>query len=143
MLYPGKKTHALRTVDGWVVFVGPQTKRRSLHTFCWSLLAEAESPRIEDLVDRINEEEFGVRIRDIRLKFASSQWGSCSPRGIVMLNAALLLAPPSVLRYVISHELAHFEHPNHSKDFWREVRRVMPTYKRAMNTIHNYRLPTL
>ena len=60
-----------------------------------------------------------------------------------MLNTALLFLPPSVLRYVIVHELAHRIVPNHSRAFWREVERAMPTYERAYDALHDYRLPQL
>ena len=39
------------------------------------------------------------------------------------------MAPESVSRYVIIHELCHLIHPNHSKDFWKEVRKFNPDYK--------------
>ena len=53
----------------------------------------------------------------------------------------LLFAPPSILKYVIVHELAHRVHANHSDAYWRTVQRGMPTYKRAYKELQNYRLP--
>ena len=140
-LQPGLRTRARKHVRGWTIEISPQIRRRALHRFLWSLLAKHEHARIEKLIHTINSDTFGVRVREVRLSFATTQWGSCSPKGIIMLNAALLFVPPSVLRYVIIHELAHRIHPNHSDAYWREVERAMPTYKRAFDMLQDYRLP--
>lgn len=144
-LYPSASasTRARATATGWRVDVGPRARRRSLHRLLWSLLAQSEQPRMESLVRRINEDTFGSRITEVRLAFASTQWGSCSPKGVIMLNAALLFVPPSLLKYVIVHELAHRIVPNHSAAYWRTVERVMPGYEKQYKELQNYRLPQL
>lgn len=142
-MYPGKNTHAIQTIDGWLVFVGPHTNRKGLHSFLWSLLSDMEAERMDTLVRRINEETFDKRISKVRLKFASTQWGSCSPSRVIMLNTAMLFVPPSCLRYVIVHELAHTLRGDHSDAFWRIVEEAMPTAPKAMKTLQEYRLPTL
>ena len=40
-------------------------------------------------------------------------------------------APPEVLDYVVVHELCHRKYMNHSKQFWAEVAKVMPDYKKC------------
>jgi predicted metal-dependent hydrolase len=142
-LVPGPTTKARRTSRGWTIEVSPQIRRGALHRFLWSLLSSAEEERIADLTRRINDDLLGVRIREVKLRFATTQWGSCSPKGVIMLNTALLFLPPSLLRYVIVHELTHRVHANHSDAYWREVRRVMPGYEKQYKALQNYRLPTL
>jgi predicted metal-dependent hydrolase len=39
-----------------------------------------------------------------------------------------MMAPPTVLDYIVVHELAHLVHPDHTKAFWNEVDKVMPDY---------------
>lgn len=46
-------------------------------------------------------------------------------------NCLLMLAPPEVLDYVVVHELCHRKYMNHSKQFWAEVAKVMPDYKKC------------
>ena len=140
-LVPGNRTSASRTMNGWRVTVGPSIRRRALHKFLWSLLARSEEARITNLVHNINDATYNARIREVKLAFATTQWGSCSPKGIIMLNTALLFLPPGLLKYVIIHELAHRRHPNHSPAYWREVESAMPNYRKAYDALHDYRLP--
>jgi len=46
------------------------------------------------------------------------QWGSCSPRGSINLNPALIRAPRHCIDYVLLHELCHLKEHNHSKRFY-------------------------
>lgn len=141
-LHLGKKTRAIKLRSGWRVEISPQVRRRALHRLLWSRVGETEENRIAALVHKINRETFRVHVREVRLRFATTQWGSCSPKGIIMLNTALLFLPPSLLRYVIIHELAHRVHANHSPAYWREVEWAMPNYHKAYKALQNYRLPT-
>ena len=58
-----------------------------------------------------------------------TRWGSCSSRGNLSLNWRLVMAPPAVLRYVVLHELAHLDVPDHSRAFWLRVRSLCPGYE--------------
>ncbi len=61
-----------------------------------------------------------------------TQWGSYSPTtGTVRLNAALRQMPRWVLEAVVTHELAHAVHLNHTETFWNLVRSVCPSTDRA------------
>ncbi|MCF7844726.1 MAG: M48 family metallopeptidase [Kiritimatiellales bacterium] len=142
-LKPGNKTQARRTARGWNVTVGPHLKRKGLHLFLWNLLSQSEERRVRMLLHSINDETFCFPLRKIRVKFATSQWGSCSPKKIIMLNASLLFTPPSVLKYVIIHELAHLKHANHSTKYWNTVGQAMPRFRVARELLKDYRLPNL
>ena len=47
-----------------------------------------------------------------------SRWGSCSSRGTIALSWRLIMAPASVRRSVIAHEVAHMRHMDHSPEFY-------------------------
>jgi predicted metal-dependent hydrolase len=142
-LMPGSRTASKRTADGWKVTVGPSLRRKAFHRYLWSLLAATEAARLERLVHDLNDDTFRALVSKVTVRFATTQWGSCSPRGVIMLNTALLFLPASVLKYVIIHELAHRRVPNHSAAFWRELEKMMPGYEKQYRELQEYRLPSL
>jgi predicted metal-dependent hydrolase len=73
----------------------------------------------------------GYAVSRVSIRNPRSRWGSCSSTGVVMLNWRLVQMPPSVSDYVIFHELAHIEQPNHSRRFWRVVARLCPQWQEA------------
>jgi len=73
----------------------------------------------------------GYVVKRVAIRSPKSRWGSCSPTGVVMLNWGLVQMPQSVADYVIYHELAHLEQPNHSRRFWRVVARLCPEWQSA------------
>ncbi|MBL0128323.1 MAG: M48 family metallopeptidase [Flavobacteriales bacterium] len=60
----------------------------------------------------------------------SMRWGSCTPKGRIMLNPELIKAPGRCIDYVVIHELCHLIHPDHSNSYYRLLDRVMPDWKR-------------
>jgi Predicted metal-dependent hydrolase len=76
-------------------------------------------------------EVLGVKYEQIQIRNQKTRWGSYSTRtGTLSLNFRLLMAPPDVVDYVIVHELAHAEHPNHGPRFWRLVEQHVPDYEK-------------
>jgi predicted metal-dependent hydrolase len=65
----------------------------------------------------------------LQFKRMSSQWGSLSPDGNVVLDLSLALARPSAFEYVLVHELCHLVHANHSRGFWSEVEARFPAWR--------------
>lgn len=59
----------------------------------------------------------GVTIKSVGIGDASSRWGSCSASGAIRYNWRLVLAPVSVRRWVVAHEVAHRIHMNHGPAF--------------------------
>ncbi|MEA2621441.1 MAG: hypothetical protein QOH61_351 [Chloroflexota bacterium] len=68
----------------------------------------------------------GVPVPVLTIRAQRSRWGSASRGGRLSLNWRLILAPLSVLDYVVVHELAHLKVPGHSARFWSLVRRHAP-----------------
>lgn len=141
-LQPGTRNRIQQTTQGWTITVSPTMRRRSLHTLLWNVLSRDRRITVETLVHKINAATLRVSIAGVRLKFMSSQWGSCSPHGIITLNTALLFLPPEVLAYVIMHELTHRLHANHSRRFWNTMESALPGLLTARKTLSSFRLPT-
>ncbi|MDW7746839.1 SprT family zinc-dependent metalloprotease [Halomonas sp.] len=66
---------------------------------------------------------------DWRLLDMKTQWGSCSPKGVILLNPHLVKAPTECIDYVILHELCHLEEHNHSQRFYDLLRYAMPRWE--------------
>lgn len=143
VLKPGKRTRVVRTLRGWKVYIAPAVRRKALHRLLWKILSQAEYKRIEELVHTVNADTYGVALSKVKLQFASTQWGSCSPRGVIMINTALLFVQPSILKYVIIHELAHRKRADHSPQYWEWVEWALPSYKKTRAELQECRLPTL
>lgn len=59
---------------------------------------------------------------------ANNRWGSCNSRREIRFSWRLMKASPSLIDYVVCHELAHLRQMNHSAAFWQEVERMCPDY---------------
>lgn len=66
---------------------------------------------------------------DIRLMTMRTQWGNCSPSGLLTLNPHLVKAPAICIDYVILHELCHLVEHNHSERFYQLLSQVMPDWE--------------
>ncbi len=61
----------------------------------------------------------GRPIAAVTLRDTRSRWGSCNSSGRLAFSWRLVLAPESVLDYVVAHEVAHLAEMNHGPRFWR------------------------
>lgn len=66
--------------------------------------------------------------KSIDLRELGYRWGSCSKSGAMNFHWATMLLPPSIIDYVIVHELAHLQHHNHTPEFWKLVARTLPDF---------------
>ena len=78
----------------------------------------------------------GRKVARLTLRDTRSRWGSCSHEGALMYSWRLIMAPPSVLRYVAAHECAHLVEMNHSPAFWAVVSRLYPGWQRERAWLH-------
>ena len=75
-------------------------------------------------------EQFGFQFARTQIRRQRTRWGSCSARGTISLNVCLLFLEPSVVRYLMIHELCHTRQMNHSPRFWALVEACEPDYLR-------------
>lgn len=74
--------------------------------------------------------EENIPIPNLKIRKMTSRWGVCNIKNHnVTLNYMLSKYDISCLDYVIVHELSHFIHHDHSKNFWSLVEKYYPKYK--------------
>lgn len=66
-----------------------------------------------------------------RLMVMRTQWGSCSPKGELVLNPFLVKAPGPCVDYVIFHELCHLREHNHSARFYELLGGLLPDWQKS------------
>ena len=66
-----------------------------------------------------------VLIRDQR-----QRWGSCAPDGTLRFNWRVAMLEPSLIEYVVVHELAHLKVSSHSVEYWSLVSKCLPDAQR-------------
>ncbi|MBP9709011.1 MAG: M48 family metallopeptidase [Oligoflexales bacterium] len=101
--------------------------------FYKSIAKEKLELRVKYFANKLALEPKEIRVGDFK-----SQWGSCTPDGVISFNWQIIAAPSSVVDYVVVHELCHLKHLNHSKEFWVLVASVLPSYKEMKNKLKNF-----
>jgi predicted metal-dependent hydrolase len=71
----------------------------------------------------------GVDPNTIDVRELGYRWASCSSKGDVAFHWKCMMAPLTIIDYIVVHELCHMHHRDHSESFWNEVDKVMPAYR--------------
>ncbi len=71
----------------------------------------------------------GNSYSQLTIRGQRTRWASCSRSGAMSFNWRLLLAPESVLDYVVWHEVCHLEVMDHSPKFWALLAGRCPDHK--------------
>jgi predicted metal-dependent hydrolase len=71
----------------------------------------------------------GTPYNGLSIRAQRTRWASCSAGGRMSFSWRLLLAPESVLDYVVWHEVCHLEVLDHSPRFWALVEHRWPRWR--------------
>ena len=74
-------------------------------------------------------ELIGVSPTRITITGARTRFGSCSGKNSISFSFYLMRFPEEAIDYVVVHELCHILHHNHSKEFYKEIEKILPDYK--------------
>jgi hypothetical protein len=82
--------------------------------------------------------KFSIEPRGIKIKEQKKRWGSCTSKGDLLFNWKAIMAPSTVIDYIIVHELSHLIHKNHSQKFWSQIESLIPDYKIRKKWLKEY-----
>ena len=81
----------------------------------------------------ISRPKMDVQPKSVKVMDLKHRWASCTPGGNLNFHWKCMMAPLTILDYIVVHELAHLIYPNHTAAFWNEVDKVMPTSRNGRN----------
>lgn len=73
---------------------------------------------------------YSVKPESISVRKMEKRWGYCTKDDNIYLNPRLICAPRGCIEYVITHELCHLIHRNHSKEFYALLSKEMPQWEK-------------
>jgi len=82
---------------------------------------------------KLIEEKFQHKPTAIKVLELQNRWASWTPKNGLNFHWKCIMAPVSVLDYIITHEMVHLKFPNHSTEFWNELDKKMPDYREHEN----------
>ena len=71
----------------------------------------------------------------LKIRKMKTRWGVCNKNNSITLNSDLIKYGYEQIDYVIIHELSHFIHFDHSKNFWLQVSKYCPNYKEIRKSL--------
>lgn len=74
--------------------------------------------------------KLGLTFKVVQIRDMQKRWGSGGTDGRLAFNWRIVMAPKRLVEYVVSHELCHLVHNDHSREFWRLLEKVMPECER-------------
>ena len=73
--------------------------------------------------------KIGVAPTSVEVGELGNRWASCSPTGALAFHWKCMMAPPTIIDYIVVHELCHFYHRDHTDAFWNEVDKIVSDYR--------------
>lgn len=80
--------------------------------------------RVDYYAPKVGVAPTGAEVRDL-----GHRWASCSRTGNLSFHWKCMMAPQTIIDYIVVHELCHFHHRDHTDAYWGEVDKVMPDFR--------------
>jgi len=77
-----------------------------------------------------NFKKYKVEPKSIEFRSMPKRWGSCTAKGKIILNPELIKAPKGSIEYVVTHELCHLIHHDHTQKFFDLQAKEMKDWER-------------
>lgn len=139
-IYMGRKYSLQIVLDDKVKLPEAKLIRGKLYVYTYSKDEEIVKQALENwykdkakekVQERVDyyQQYFDVKPTKVTVKEQQKRWGSCTSKQELLFNWKCIMAPSPVLDYIVVHEMCHLIHMNHSKEFWEQLKRVLPDYE--------------
>ena len=88
------------------------------------------------LIERFKK--YNVEPTDIFIQEMKTRWGSCTPKGKIILNPELIKTPKGCIEYVVIHELCHLVHHGHNQNFFDLQAKECPLWERWKKKLEQF-----
>lgn len=88
----------------------------------------------------IKMESYLNQFPKLEIKKYVARWGTCYPKkNKISLNISLIHVDIDLIEFVIFHELSHFVHLNHSKEYHSFLKKFVPDETKKRNRLKKYK----
>ena len=134
----GRKQRILISLDQFIIQghkLNSTKARIQVEDYLIDKASEYLLPRARGLARHLGVDH---KIKEIKLRKTKSKWGHCTSAGIIQYNWLIMLAPYSIIDYMITHEVCHLVHMDHSKRFWSLVESICPQYDKYVDWLKQH-----
>ena len=110
--------------EAFVTRDGEAAARKAFRDFYIARGMQIFTERVRQLAPLV-----GVEPGEVAVKELGYHWASCGAGGGLNFHWKTLMAPQTVVDYIVVHELCHLRFRDHSDAFWNEVDKVLPRYR--------------
>lgn len=125
-LAEGENLPALCLKGGWFQLRRDQQDKGRAAFLAWYTqhLREWLDDQLQHHTPRLKVRPQSVLVQDLGYR-----WGSCGRNHRLHFHWRVALLPRRIAEYVLMHELAHLDHPNHGPEFWARLETLLPDYQ--------------
>ena len=80
----------------------------------------------------------GVNPLGVAVRESGNRWAACSPTSGRAFHWKCMMAPATIIDYIVVHELCHFHQLDHTDAFWNEVDKVIPNYRERKDWLRKH-----
>ena len=112
--------------EDFVAREGDAAARKAFRDFYTEKGIQVFAERVRHLAPKVGTEPGEIAVKEL-----GYHWASCGTSGGLNFHWKTLMAPQTVIDYIVVHELCHLVHRDHSDGFWNEVDKVLPRYRES------------
>lgn len=129
-------------LKGKYLFVSVPSKknRNQIETLVNAWYLQHARIKFEERIKRFDHilQQESLKMNSLIIRKLDKRWGSCTPKGNIVINSDLIKAPIHCVDYVIVHELCHLKFHHHGPEFWNLLNKHCPDWVELKNRLETF-----